>query len=396
MKILHTSDLHLGHIWWGLSRWNDQMRVLDEVLDLCDQHDVDMLLVAGDVFSHRVQGRHEATARALLERLTPMLKRGRAVFLLRGNHDPYALFSLMSVLVQEMAGNDRWPLVVAAEPAIYRVPRHNLQVIALPYVSPTSLATRTFDPAQDPNARVADLASHLGACLEWLYQQVDPAVPAIFTAHVTVRGASLTPEVEAESGYHREMLLDPARLPQFTSYNALGHIHLTQPIPSAGKPTWYSGAPDRVDLGERAYTPRVLLVETPDMPGGEASVRELPVTTSTPFVREIVQGTDAVSAFCASVGRLDPLGEVEVHGIEAAARGVVEAQIRQVAPRLRIKWQIETPASAVEAPRHDPMDVRGFVRAYLADAYTGPEQAGRRQRLELAFDELLQGTEVRA
>ncbi len=56
MRLLHTSDLHIGASWRGMSRRDDQRRVLGEILGLCDAHAVDALLVTGDVFSDRVEG----------------------------------------------------------------------------------------------------------------------------------------------------------------------------------------------------------------------------------------------------------------------------------------------------------------------------------------------------
>jgi len=385
MKILHTSDLHLGDIWRGIPRWNDQMRVLDEILCLCAEHDVDLLLVAGDVFSDRVQGRHEAVAKRFLEKLRPALQRGMAVFLLRGNHDPFALFDLMGLMMQEMAGGDRWPLVIAALPGVYPIPGRALQVVALPYVGPSWLHEQHFDPEQDPEERVAGLTGQLGMALDWLYHQSAPGVPTIFTAHMTVRGASLTPEVEAESGYHREMMLERERLPDFTSYNALGHIHLTQSL-NAVKPTWYSGSPERVNQGEREYLPCVLLVETPDTPGGAASVRKLYLDSCTVFLNETLRGVDAVAAFCAR-GLRDPLGELELAQIPISERGGVEAQIRVVAPRILFRWQREDePEPVVDANRVDPADVPHFFHAYVEQAYA--QQPDQRAKLAAAFDAL--------
>src|SRR3712207_895631 len=97
MKLLHTSDLHLGAQWRSVSRADDQTRVLDEVLTLCDQHEVDALLVTGDVFSDRPYEPPARIARRLLERLSDQLRRGRAIVLLRGNHDPLDLFQLMRI-----------------------------------------------------------------------------------------------------------------------------------------------------------------------------------------------------------------------------------------------------------------------------------------------------------
>jgi DNA repair exonuclease SbcCD nuclease subunit len=202
---------------------------------------------------------------------------------------------------------------------------------------------------------------------------------------MTVRGASLTPEIEAESGYHREMLLERDRLPDFTSYNALGHIHLTQSV-SAAKPSWYSGSPERVNLGERSYSPCVLLVTTPDTPGGEAAVRKLLLQSPTPFIDEELIGVAAVEAFSAR-GLPDPLGELRLTGVPMAERGAVEADLRRVAPRIGIRWQRdETPQLPEQPPRIDPLDVPHFVHTYLESEYA--DRPEKRARLAAAFDVL--------
>src|SRR5690349_12783105 len=103
MKMLHTSDLHYGHVWRGAPRLEDQNRVLDEILALCEARNVELLLIAGDVFSNRLDHTSPASiARRLLERLAPHLKRGMGVFLLYGNHDNLPLFQLMGALTAEM------------------------------------------------------------------------------------------------------------------------------------------------------------------------------------------------------------------------------------------------------------------------------------------------------
>ena len=133
MKILHTSDLHLGDTWDSHPRLNDQVRVLREILGLCELHNVDMLLITGDIFADRIKGSLSDVARQLLELLRDHLRRGRAVFLLRGNHDDFRFFQLLRILINEMSGQDRWPLVIADLPMVYAVPGHQLQVLALPY-----------------------------------------------------------------------------------------------------------------------------------------------------------------------------------------------------------------------------------------------------------------------
>ncbi len=395
MKLLHTSDLHLGAQWRTVPRTADQARVLDEVIGLCDQQEVDVLLVTGDVFSDRPKEPPARLARRLLERLSGQLRRGRAVVLLRGNHDPLDLFQLMRVFVREMAGADRWPLVVADMPDVYLVPNHDLQVVALPYLSPSWLQQQAFEADVSPEEQMAGLSGYLARCLDLLRPKVRPGVPSIFAAHVMVRGAHVNPDIEFEPGYHQKLWLEQANLPQYTSYNALGHIHLGQQLASAAKPTWYAGAPDRLDLGERHHSPQVLLVTLPDGPGGVARVKPIALTSCTPFVDEQLSGAAAVEAFCAAHDGADPLGQVLITDVPASKQPAALARVRQALPRVDVRWpsaQIDLPPPAEEL---DPYDLRGTVQRYLREQYAGP--AERQDRLIAALDELLsEPTEVPA
>jgi DNA repair exonuclease SbcCD nuclease subunit len=196
-----------------------------------------------------------------------------------------------------------------------------------------------------------------------------------------------------EAGYNSELWLEPALLPQFTSYNALGHIHLSQQVKGAGKPTWYAGAPDRMNLGERSYTPQVLLVETPDTAGGAASVRPIPLTTCTPFVQETLRGMDEVGRLCDALTRAvgpDPLGQVTISDVDVASRAAVEARIRLLAPRLEVRWPLDGAVQIESVDEQDPHDVRATVAGYLERTYANRED--QRRRLMDAFSKLWNDT----
>jgi len=142
-----------------------------------------------------------------------------------------------------------------------------------------------------------------------------PTCPSIFTAHTLIDHAELKPDTEVEQGYVRELVLHASDLPQFTSYNALGHIHLGQEVRGTGKPTWYSGAPDRLDMGERDYHPQVLLVTTPDAPGGTATVRAITMPNCTTWMLTDLSDEESVDRFCLEVAGHNPIGRVTINGI---------------------------------------------------------------------------------
>ncbi len=388
MKILHTADWHLGATWDRHSRRDDQERVLDEILALCDQHDVDLLLVAGDVFSDRVEGGKPAkVVRDLLLKLRPHLERGRAVFLLRGNHDPFDLFQLVSLLLEEISGGKHWPLMVAAMPGVRDVPGHALQIVAFPYLTPRMLRTPAKVSDATPEAELAGLSGQLAVQAQHLYASVTRGRPAIFAGHLLLRGAGVVADQEFEHGYRHELWLDPANLPHFTSYNALGHIHLSQELKGASKPTWYSGAPDRLNRGERDYKPQVLLVKTPDTPGGTAQVTPIPLTGCTPFIDVELDGPDTIDRFVERAMTPDPLGNVTIRSVPVAARGVIEERIRAVAPRLNIHWPPESSLVPTVTPsKLDHRDIYGTVTGYFAETYAN--QPEYRDELISAFKEL--------
>ena len=102
MRLLHTADLHLGLHRGGISRWNDHMGVLDEILTCTEEHAVDVLLFVGDILNDRVKRDLADIACDFLKRLVPTLHRGVDVVLVCGNHDNRQLFRLMGTLLQDM------------------------------------------------------------------------------------------------------------------------------------------------------------------------------------------------------------------------------------------------------------------------------------------------------
>jgi hypothetical protein len=313
-----------------------------------------------------------------------------AVFLLYGNHDNLPLFQLMRTFTAEMAGGEgRWPLVIAEQPDIYELPGLPHVVIGLPYLSQRQLLNRSIEIGLSPEEQATGLNGLLSQQLLRLYGKAPEGRPTIFATHFLVEGFTLDAEEGATfESYLNDLRISPSNLPHFTSYNALGHIHLQQQIRGATKPSWYSGGPDRLDAGERAYTPGVLLVTVPDQPGGAAEVEIVPIQSSTPFVKEPLDGQDAVDRFCEMTASPLLLGEVTVTGIPASAVGMVQARLGQAAPRVKVIWPPTLPgASAASVDWIDPSNPLGIVRTHLAEQFKN--DIAQRDRLTEAFEQLL-------
>src|SRR5207248_8632939 len=99
------------------------------------------------------------------------------------------LFELLDLLLSDITGGDQWPLVVAAHPGVYRLPGLPLQVVALPYLSPSWLRTQSYDVTRSPEEELSGLAGLLAQCVEHLYREASSELPAIFAGHIVVKGA---------------------------------------------------------------------------------------------------------------------------------------------------------------------------------------------------------------
>ncbi len=85
MKILHTADLHLGKKLNKASRLDEQCDVIKELSELADAQDIDVILIAGDIFDTSVPT--SDAERVFYRSILTLAERGRAVIALAGNHD---------------------------------------------------------------------------------------------------------------------------------------------------------------------------------------------------------------------------------------------------------------------------------------------------------------------
>ncbi|MXW62123.1 MAG: exonuclease subunit SbcD [Acidimicrobiaceae bacterium] len=85
MKLLHTSDWHVGKTIRGHSRADEHEAVFDEIVSLAGEHSVDLVIVAGDLFE---TASPSAQAESLVYRtLLRLLDTGAHVAVISGNHD---------------------------------------------------------------------------------------------------------------------------------------------------------------------------------------------------------------------------------------------------------------------------------------------------------------------
>jgi exonuclease SbcD len=276
MKILHTSDWHVGKVLKGRDRSDEHEAVLRSIVTTARDENVDVVLVAGDLFETAAP---TAKAQGLVMRSLLALRQDRRqVVVIGGNHDNQALLdSLYRPVLAELG------LHVLGTPkrpdagGLLRLRTRGgdaVNVAALPFLS-HRYAVRAAEVMLHESAQHShDYASHVAEIVRLLTGGFTPDAVNVIMAHATLLGGRRgggERDVQTTLDYE----LPSSMFPPSAHYVALGHLHRQQEIPGPC-PVWYSGAPLNIDFGEGANEPAALVVTAaPDM---RADARPVPVT----------------------------------------------------------------------------------------------------------------------
>lgn len=370
VKILHTSDWHVGRRIRGRDRSDEHRAVLAEITTLARENEVDLIVVAGDLFdlSSPTADSEVIVWGALLDlaELAPVVVAG-------GNHDNARRLDAVTPLLEmgsiTMVGSPRRP----EDGGVVDLVDLGVKVAALPFVSQRGIVRVEDLMGSDPD-------QHAGAYQERLRRLVDLLTGGMTTDTVNVLVGHLT-VFEAEPGgseRHTHVFgyaVPAAIFPGHLSYVALGHLHRQQKVPHAGA-VWYSGSPLQLDFGEAGDRKGVLLVEA--SPGLPAKVTTLPLSSGRPLAN--LRGTleEVVSRAAEVEGAY-----VKVELVEQARVGLADEVRTAIPDAVEVTLAdpgSESPGSVEE--RHALQPVEAFHR-YLE------EKAQSDERVERLFADLL-------
>lgn len=294
MRILHSSDWHLGLHLGRLGLRDDHDHFMRWLLGALTTHAVDVLVIAGDVFD---TSQPSAEAQGQYYRFLAQVGATgvQQVVVVGGNHDspsrldaPADVLSALSVHVVGGIDNAEDALRRCLVPLRGRSGTVEAVCVALPYVHEFRLGVRTT------GVDAEDVRSSFTECFRSLYSTLCdhaqlrcPGLPLVGTGHMTL-GVARTDHAPLAIHQVGSMPvigsiegLDVSVVDPRLQYLALGHIHASYPL--AGRRAWYSGTPVATSFTES--TPRrVLLVDIDPDPAGQASVQSLVVPTPRAFV----------------------------------------------------------------------------------------------------------------
>lgn len=287
MRILHTSDWHLGQHFMGKTRQGEHAAFLEWLVSQVELQQIDAVLVAGDIFD---TGTPPSYARELYHNFVVAMSRaGTSLVLLGGNHDSVAMLNesrelLGALKVQVIPG-------AMAEPEqqiitlVDRTGEPGAVLCAIPFLRPRDLLeSRAGDSADDKGRALQQaIAGHYQQLFERAQKrraELGNELPVIATGHLTTVGASSSDSVREI--YIGTLEAFPASAFPPADYIALGHIHKPQKVGGC-EHIRYSGSPLALSFDESGQQKEVLVVEFSNH--GLQGIAPLPVPVFQPMMR---------------------------------------------------------------------------------------------------------------
>jgi len=257
IKLIHVSDIHFGsgesHGYMdaetGLNvRFQDFVKALQKVVNHAIKVDADVFLFSGDAYKNASP--EPVYQKMFARELKRLSDADIQTVLVVGNHDQILRGSsshAMSVFQSlEVPG-----VITVDKPMSLKLATKGgeLQIVGLPHVTRHHLMTLE-KYANLPAAQLDTLlVEHVASMLSGYYEELDPDIPTVVTAHMTVDRAVAGIEQELLIGY---TLTFPADIfmDRRVDYVALGHVHRHQIIQKSDPAIVYAGSLERVDFGE--------------------------------------------------------------------------------------------------------------------------------------------------
>ncbi|HEY1016137.1 MAG TPA: exonuclease SbcCD subunit D [Herpetosiphonaceae bacterium] len=415
MKILHLADIHIGMENYGHvdgasglnSRLIDYLDRFEEALEIGLREQVDLVLIAGDIYKNRAP--NPTHQREFARRLRKVLRAGIPAFILVGNHDVSAAAGKAhSVEIFDTLAIDG--VTIADRMRLHRIdtPSGPLQIAAVPWINRQAILTKDDYRNLPFSALEAELLRRVGNWLEDLEGKIDPALPAVLAFHGSVANATYGAERSVMLG--SDLVLPPSLLAQpGIQYIALGHIHRHQVV-IQHPPAVYSGSIERIDFSEEQEQKGVVIVELapPGSPGAEATWRFEPVQAR-PFITikaDLRDTSDPAGRLESAIAKkpidgaivrllITAAPEQRPHLDEAALRKRIEEAGAHSIASLSIDVQRTTRGryAAVADELQEGLTPRRALELYLSTSNLSNK---RREQLLKAADGLLKAEQERA
>ncbi|WP_028450798.1 exonuclease subunit SbcD [Chitinibacter tainanensis] len=291
MRILHTSDWHLGQHFMGKTRQDEHQAFIAWLVDQVAKHRIDVVLIAGDIFD---TGAPPSYAREIYNSLIVKLHdTGAQLVVLAGNHDSVATLGESKHLLARLGTHVIPAVADSLENQLLTLKNRSGQpaalLCAIPFIRPRDVMQSQAGQSAEEKQLSLQEAIHahyqqLYALAEEYRTQYETHLPIIATGHLTTVGASASESVREIYVGSLEAFPTAAFPP--ADYIALGHIHRPQKVGGL-EHIRYCGSPIPLSFDELGQQKEVLLVDLDET--GLKQITAIPVPIFQPLAS--IKGT---------------------------------------------------------------------------------------------------------
>lgn len=358
MKILHTSDWHLGKTLETVSRLEEQQQFIDELCDIVEQEQIELVLVAGDIFdTYNPSSAAEELFYQAIDRLNDKGK--RAVVIIAGNHDSPDRLCAASplaykngVILLGYPGSDAGTYktegsrisIQKSGPGWLELKladcEHHAVIISMPYPSEARLEEVISKELDNDDLQQA-YSQRIAAIMKDLSCNFREDTVNLVISHLFMKECKIS---DSERQLGGALMVDPEAIPEKTHYAALGHLHRPQQVKGCKAPTYYSGSPLAYSFSEVNYCKAVYVVEAE--PGKAAEVKTINLSCGKPLRKwEATGGMQEVLQWCEEGKDANAWIDLEIH-TDTIIGSEEQKKLRELHPgiiniRPKLKNQIE-------------------------------------------------------
>jgi DNA repair protein SbcD/Mre11 len=358
MKLLHTSDWHVGKAIRGASRADEHRAVLSEIAAIAEREAVDLVVVAGDLFDSSAPS--PESQEIVYGALLALSRTGAEVAVIAGNHDnaralravaPVFKLGRVRMVTEPTRPDDGGVLAIRTRDGI------DVRLALLPFVSKRGIirAEDLMDQEMFENAQL--YSDRLRLLIDVLCSGFGVDTVNVLVAHTFVLGA-VPGGGERAAHLVDEYAVTSQSFPATIGYTALGHLHRPQRVP-AGPPVQYCGSPLQLDFGETDQTKQVNLVRLE--PGAPADMTPVPLASG----RRLRTLSGTIDELATMTNDDDAWLRVIVRG---STRAGLAEYVRDVLGDRVVAVQVDSPAitGASRASDHHHRSPQELFDDYLA------------------------------
>ena len=399
MRLIHTSDWHLGQYFFTKSRAAEHQAFLRWLIEQIEQQQVDALIVAGDLFD---TGSPPSYARELYNRFVVDLQRtGCQLVVLGGNHDSVAtlnesreLLSCLNTTVIANAQSESEQQILVLN---QRDGQPGAVLCAIPFLRPRDLLTSRAGESgvQKQQALQEAIADHYQRLYQAACARRDAlglALPIVATGHLTTVGVTTSDSVR--DIYIGTLDAFPAQAFPPADYIALGHIHRAQNV-AKSEHIRYSGSPIPLSFDELGKAKSVFMVDFSAGALQQVTALEIPSFQPIQLIKgDLAQIEQQLQQFADYQGELPVWLDIEVATQDYLSD--IQRRIQLLADQLPVEVVLlrrskEQRRQAIEQQDKETLNELSVNEVFERRLAQEPEMAEeRRQRMSQMFQQVVE------